>query len=407
MSEMAVSAVNNQTNSLDTSIEVFTKVEGRSIIVAFVLGMAIIAASVFLGRTYAFYIPFIIFSFFISMLWRKSFRHWIFWVSVLAATPIPILRQQFACNLICALWFTVFNMRYLSRLPKWLYLLTGLATLGFIASSTYWMGDNAIAGVMRQGAYAYNFLLAPFVLLPLIYFRMGESRDYTVNMRGLLFCLIVPSTLLLSAAKWFGTVVNAWQASLHVTAGAEGYLQYRLGKVIFSFQRTEVGFILAALICVATAIALSQVKTKYRLVAFACSAMNIYLLLVTASFGSSLACICGLAAIFYAQLRVISVGKWLMLIAACVCTLFLTYSFSPPSVKGYLERRVAFRSNQGEKQDRFMLWGRAIDYYLEHPGGVGFTLSVGDIVRSDIHNDYLAYTVSYSILGGLAYSSLV
>jgi ABC-type Na+ efflux pump permease subunit len=114
-----------------------------------------------------------------------------------------------------------------------------------------------------------------------------------------------------------------------------------------------------------------------------------------------------LGAIFYAQLRVINVGKWLTSIAACVCLLILTYSFSPPGVRGYLEKRVEFRVKQGEKQDRFALWGRAMDYFLEHPGGVGLTLTVGDRVKTVIHNDYLAYTVSYSIMGGLAYTSLV
>jgi O-antigen ligase len=385
----------------------FQEVRGKTTVIAFVLGMAIITAAIFFGRSYAFYIPFLVFSIFITFIWRKAPRPWIFLVSIVAATPVPLLRQQFAGNLICALWFIIFNMRYLSRLPKWIYLLTGLAFVGFVASSIGWMGDNVIASVMRQGAFAYNFLLAPFVLVPMIFCRLGGSRDTVANLWGLLFCLIVPSTLLLIAAKLFGTLANSYESSLHVAAGAEGYVQYQLGRVTVNFLRTEVGFILAALICAATAIVVSQVKTNYRLVAGACAAINIYLLLVTGSFGSALACLCGLAAIFYAQLRVISVGKWLMLVAACVGMLILTYTFSPQSVKGYLEKRVEFRANQGEKQDRFELWGRAFDYYLEHPTGVGLTLTVGDRVKTVIHNDYLAYTVSYSVMGGLAYTALV
>jgi hypothetical protein len=385
----------------------FQEVRGSSIVVAILLGMTIIAACIFLGRSYTFYIPFMLFSFVITFLWRKTPIPWIFLVSIVAATPIPLLRQQFACNLICALWFAVINMRYLFRIPRWMYLLAGLAMFGFITSAMHWMGANVIASTMKQGAFAYNFLLAPFLLLPLIYCRMEESRDSAINLKGLLFCLVVPSTLILIAAKLFGIVTNSWEASLHVTAGGEGYLQYQLGRVTVNFLRTEVGFILAALICAATAIMVSPVKAGYRILAGTCSAINIYLLLVTASFGSALACLCGLLAIFYAQLRVISVGKWMMMVGASVCLLIVTYSFSPPSVKEYLERRVEFRTKQGDNQDRFMLWGLAIDYYLQHPGGVGLTLTVGDKEKTVIHNDYLAYMVSYSVLGGLAYTALV
>jgi hypothetical protein len=51
------------------------------------------------------------------------------------------------------------------------------------------------------------------------------------------------------------------------------------------------------------------------------------------------------------------------------------------------------------------MWGRGLDYYLENPLGIGFTLSLPD--GTVVHNDYLAYTVSYSFMGGLAYIALV
>ena len=64
--------------------------------------------------------------------------------------------------------------------------------------------------------------------------------------------------------------------------------QYQLGKVIVNFMRTEVGFILAALICASAAVTASPVKILYRVVAAACLASNAFLLLFTASFGSIL-----------------------------------------------------------------------------------------------------------------------
>ena len=110
-----------------------------------------------------------------------------------------------------------------------------------------------------------------------------------------------------------------------------------------NFLRTEVGFILAALICASTAVTVSQVKGLYRLLAGACLASNVFLLLATGSFGSIFACLCGLAAIFYTQFRNVSITKVLVSVAVVCCMLFLTYSLSPPSVKEYLGKRYEHR----------------------------------------------------------------
>ena len=369
------------------------------------MGIAMVAAAIIIGKSFVYFGLFLAFSIIMTLVWKKIPRPWISLVSVSAATPIAIAKQQFSCNLIFALWFTIFNMKYLSKLPRWIYVLTSMALCGIAISSVSWMGTDIVKGIMRQGAYALNFVLGPFIFLPIIYCRMEKSKDVTANLWGLLYCLIVPTTLILLAAKLFGSVSNSYEASLHFGSQSEGYLQYKLVKVLVSFQRTEIGFVLAALICAAFAITVSKVRTKYRLLAGACLVANIYFLLVTVSFGSIVACICGLSAILFAQLRIVNVGKLFMSIAAGVCLLILTYSFSPQSVKGYMEKRIEFRAKQGERQDRFIMWGRGVDYILEHPEGIGFTLSLPD--GSVVHNDYLAYTVSYSFMGGLAYISLV
>jgi len=292
------------------------------------------------------------------------------------------------------------------KLPKWIYLPTALALLGMFISSINWMSGDAIRSLMRQITFAYNFFLAPFLLLPLVYLRMRESRDHNANLQGLLFCLIVPSTLIMISAKLFGTVANAWEASLHVEMLSEGFLTYQLGKVFVIFLRTEVGFILAALICASTAVTVSQVKGVYRLIAGACLASNVFLLLSTGSFGSSFACLCGLAAIFYKQFRNVKVTKVLVSVSVIFCMLLLSYGLSPPSVKEYLGKRFEHRVTNADT-DRLTLWSRAVDHLSEHPEGVGLTLSVGDQVKSYTHNDYLTYAVSYGLIGGLGYASLV
>jgi len=382
------------------------EVRGNTSVIAFFLGLAIIAAAILLGRSYAFFVSFLVFSLFMTFLWRKKPLPLILLVSISAATPLALSKQQVTCNLIFAFWFAVFNTRYLFKLPKWIYIPAALAAIGIATSAINWVSGDVLRSFMRQGALTFNFFLAPFLLLPVLYLRMGESRNHGENLKGLLFCLIIPSTLILLSAKLFGTVANAWEASQHVESLSAGFLQYKLGKVLVNFLRTEVGFILAALICASAAIAISQVKGLYRLIAGVCLASNAFLLLATGSFGSAFACLCGLAAILYTQLRSVSITKVLAAVAAMCCILLLIYGLSPPSTKQYLGKRYEHRVVEADT-DRFALWARAVDQILQHPEGVGFTLSVGEKKKTYMHNDYLVYTASYGFIGGLGYVILI
>lgn len=391
-------------NTLTSSLR---KVRRRTSVIALFLGMAIILATIFLGRSYVLYISILVLSFFITILWRKTPQPWIYLASVAASTPIALFKQQYTCNLIFAVWFTLFNMHYLSKLPKWLYILLGLGVIGFVTSSLNWIsGGSIVQNIIRQGAFAFNFLLGPIILLPMVYVRMSESRDHLTNLKGLLFCLIIPTTLILMLAKLFGTVANEWEVSLHVEGLSEGYLEYQLGKVIIDFRRTSVGFILAALICASAALVVAPVTTKYKVLASACLSLNIFLLLASGSFGSIFSCLCGVAAIFYGQFRTVSIKKVLVSVSLICCMMLLIYGLSPSSTKNYLGKRYEHRVVNADT-DRLTLWARGIESLLEHPEGVGLTFRVGEIVKSNPHNDYIAYLVSYGAIGGLAYSFLV
>ncbi|OGU10956.1 MAG: hypothetical protein A2075_04015 [Geobacteraceae bacterium GWC2_58_44] len=365
-----------------------------------------VALTIVVGRAHALYLLFIVSSFAITYFWRSAPRPWICLVSIVAATPIPLFRQQVACNLLFAFALAVFNANFLFKLPKWTYVPAAMALMGVLTSSFNWLSESVIGSILRQGAFVYNFLVSLFIFLPLIYFRMRESRDHEANLRGLLFCLILPSTAILLTTKLVGIETNVYENSLHVGSLAEGYLDYLLGRVVVNFHRTEVGFILAALICASTAIAVSRVRLQYRLVAAACSVSNIILLLSTGSFGSGSACLVGLAAIFYAQFRVLNPARCLASMAVLGCSILLIYSLFPSSGKKYLEKRYQVRVTNRD-QDRVVLWTRAMGYILENPEGVGLTFTVGDKVKTNPHNDYLLYTVSYGFLGGLAYLYLV
>ena len=60
-----------------------------------------------------------------------------------------------------------------------------------------------------------------------------------------------------------------------------------------------------------------------------------------------------------------------------------------------------------DNTDRLPLWERGFNEFLQHPEGIGWTLDVGDVNKTFMHNDYLVYFVSYSLTGGLAYLFLV
>lgn len=51
-----------------------------------------------------------------------------------------------------------------------------------------------------------------------------------------------------------------------------------------------------------------------------------------------------------------------------------------------------------------MLWQRGLEAFLEHPEGVGLTLSAGNTY---VHNDYITYALSYGLFGGVGYVLLV
>lgn len=381
----------------------FSEGGGRTRVAAFLLGIAIISAPISLGKSYAFFIPFIVFSMFMTLLWRKAARPWMNIFSVSAATPIPLTRYGFAGNTLFALWFIAFNTRYLFKTPRWIYVSSALVVLGIFTSAVNWMPGDVIQNTMRQATFGFNMYLAPFLLLPAAYLRMRESCDHDANLRGLLFCLIVPSTVLLASAKVLGRVGNAWEASQHAAMLSDGFLVYQLGKLYVIFLRTEVGFILAALICASGAILFSKVRPRYRLIAGACFVSNLFLLLATGSFGSGSGCLCGLVAIFFIQARKISVIKVLASVFILCSMLVLSYGLAPPSTKRYLEKRFEHRVTKGDT-DRLALWANAADHLVMHPEGVGFTMRAGN---SYIHNDYLAYAVSYGLIGGLGYVYLV
>src|SRR3990170_8306997 len=160
------------------------------------LGMAIISASFSIGDSRIFSALVLFILFFVTALGGNYQISWIFLASILAANPVGRV-DIFAYNLSFAIFLMIFNMRYVLDLPKWVYLPTLFAILAFIFSSINWISVDIAKSILIQTRYMLYYLMGPLFLLPIIYFRMGKSRDNVVNLKGLLFCLIIPSTLML------------------------------------------------------------------------------------------------------------------------------------------------------------------------------------------------------------------
>ena len=378
---------------------------GRTLVfLAFFIGAVILGAGIVFGRSriYLLFVPVLAFT--ITLLWRKLDRPWISLASMAAATPVAIARYKLNGNLIFAVFYTALNPRRILTLPRWIYIPSILLVIGMMTSSPNWISEGFSDGLMRQTMFAFNLFLGPFLLLPVIYLRMSSSQNHEANLQTLILFLILPSTILLLSAKLFGDVANWWEAAKHAQMLPSGFFIYRLGNAYINFLRTEIGFILAALICASVAIVSCSIKTGMKTVTSGCLLVNIFLLLSTASFGSIAACFMGLAAIFLVQIQKINIGKVIISIFVLCFTLILSYALAPDSTKDYLEKRFEHRV-VNKDTDRLTLWGWGVDAIIEHPEGVGLTFKGS--TGAFIHNDYIVYMVSYGVIGGLCYFVLV
>lgn len=371
-----------------------------------ILGILIICSSIFVANFYVVSSVLFVIAFFLSV-FGKSLRFTrINLSSMMSANPVNIT-SAIPCNIVFAPWIMLFDIGSLFLIPRWIFVVTLLALLSFTCSSINWLTGSGSSSIISQIGYMTSYLLGPLILMPIIYSRLSECKDSNLKLKGLLFYLIIPSTALLLLAHFFGQPI---QNSYQDTNFAMNTRMYKFGNMLFNFTRTHVGFILASLICASTAVAASKVKKLYRLLATACLAGNILLLLITGSVGSAIACILGLCAILLIILNRANILRALTSIFVIATVLGTIWFLAPQSVKKYTEDRYQERFEKKGRlnvEDRFMLWGRATKYLIENPEGVGWSILVGDKVKSNPHNDYLLYAISYGLIAGIIYAYTV
>jgi len=377
-----------------------TRSEGRWIALAFVIGMATDVVSIAIGNPYIVSGLVLVTCVLATALRGEHPRPWIFLATILAANPVN-LNAPVACNLIFAICLLIIGMKHLRGLPKWVYLVNCLAVVAITLSSLNWLfSDGPIPFKTQIGAYI-NYLLGPFLLLPVIYSGLGREKNSRANFTGFLYFIVVPSTFLFFLAYAFGTPVAGQGGLVQTTTNLT---VFKLGNTFFYLIRTQSGFVIASLICGAVAALVSPVGLRNKVLAACCLAFNAYLLLVSGSVSSALAAMCGVAAIFLASMFRVHVAKYLLVIMVACGLLFAVWNFTDTGIKKYVTKRYEERfTKKGiNATDRLLIWKLALGYMESHPEGVGWSLFI-DEIRTYPHNDYFTYAIAYSLLGGVLY----
>jgi hypothetical protein len=369
----------------------------RKIYTAFGVGMAINLASIYIGNPYLISLLMVPIASVATVKWFNQPLPWIVLVSVVAANPVN-LSAPISLNLICAIILLLFAFKKLNKLPSWLFPTWILASISIVGSIMNW---GTTGEITTQVAAVSNYVLGPFLLLPLIYSRLDRNFDSKVLLRVFVLSEILPSVIFLSIARLFGSPFIASDSSAAFEAIVNVSI-YRLGNLDFQLTRTQVGIPLAALICASFAIVVSANGKFVRLTCLICLMATLFLLLVTGSVGSSLGAICGIALLLTVATRYMSVKKFFF-VPIVLGLAFVGWSQIPSGIRDYANSRYVEKVSSGiDTSDRSDRWQASVDYLLANPLGRGWDLYVAPI-RTYPHNDYLSYGIAFGFVCSLLY----
>ena len=373
---------------------------GKQIYTAFGIGMAIDLASIYIGNPYIISLIMLPIAVLATFKWLNHPLPWIVLVSVIAANPINI-NASIALNLIFALSLLMLNIRYLSKLPSWLYLTLLLFLISILGSVVNWGTTDEY---LTQFAAIGNYVVGPFFLIPLIYFRLQGERDADLLLKGFVFSFIVPSVTFMFLARLFGSPVIDETTIVFDFENLFNVSVYHLGNVDFQLTRTQAGIPLAALICASIAVIVSAVSKGIRLIAFVFQIIIIFLLLVTGSVGSSLAALCGISAMLIVGHRYISIKRYIIVVTLILGFALAGWNLVPQGIKQYAESRFEerFSGRSVDVSDRGEIWPLSLQYLLNNPEGRGWDLFV-EPIDTHPHNDYLSYGIAFGFVCGLLY----
>lgn len=361
-----------------------------------------------------------------TIAWAERPLSWVLFVGVLAANP-GNTTTPIALNLFCG-GFSLLLLRSggWKSLPKPVQFIFCFAILSMAVSiitslfgefrvpsietkditrarpyMSTWSNGASLEMVVTQSKEFANYLLGPFLLIPVIFSRIRRDHDPMLLVRGLLFGLIAPTLLMFLLARTFG------KAHIDITAMKENMLNvssFLLWNTDIMTIRTQVGIILASFICASFAIALSPGQRWTRIVATGCLVVAGYLLLVSGSVGSTLASGVGILLVLALGMPRFSLKRYLIVMFIGAGIALTAWTVMPDGVKKYTLSRYEERagiqgSPVGDRADR---WTKSFDYLMENPSGVGWSLYIEPLGIYP-HNDFLTYSIAYGLLCGVLY----
>lgn len=191
-------------------------------------------------------------------------------------------------------------------------------------------------------------------------------------------------------------------------------IYYTLGKATVIFTRTQISIPMAATAAACLAIALSGACLLLA-VPFFCLIVLIMLrlgsvgsLAALAAGGALMICLWLLSAVkrkFGNRKRIL-----VFFIVAAVAAIVVQVKFKAEAA--YFAARLEVKYNDFREHglagiDRYPYWATAVRQIRENPLGEGWSTATRDKNWTYPHNDYLVFALSYGILGGAAYLTLV
>ncbi|WP_306589628.1 O-antigen ligase [Geothrix sp. 21YS21S-4] len=415
-------------NSLNAALESPATLEASapSLWLPFLLGMGVNAVALAVGDPYRMAALGLAVGLAGTFLWLNKPFSWVVFVAILAANPANTT-TSIALNLYAAGVFGLLARseawRGLPRLAQMAFFIVMLSMVVSVVASLWadlsipsihttdvsrprpylitWSGGASMEIMSSQFVSITNYLLGPFLLIPLIFSRLRRSQDPDLLLKGLIYGLILPTLLMFLAARFLGRPIfdaNALRENLVNVS------TFRLGKIDIQMIRTQSGIILAALICASFAVAISPVQRMTRLMATACLLVAAYFLLVTGSVGSTLAGLAGLGLILFLGKRHFSIKRYLLLLFIGAGLALATWTILPEGVQRYAVNRYELRVGHSGSStgDRAWRWKKSFNYLMENPSGVGWALYVEPLGIYP-HNDYLTYAIAFGVVCGLVY----
>jgi len=397
-----------------------------SVLLPIALGMAVNLLSLAIGDPYRMAALGLVAAVVSTLAWSDRPIAWALFVAVLAANPANPT-TPIALNLYCAaVFFVLMRSAGLKALPKLVQFALGFAVLSMIISIltshashravpsiystdvtlprpylTTWAGGASMDIVLTQFLAIINFLLGPFLFIPLVFSRIQRDHDPEPLLKGLVFGLIMPTLLLFLLARAFG------RPTMDPNVLGDDLLNvstFRLGKIDIQMIRTQSGIILAALICAAFAVAISPIRRGTRIAATGCLIAATYLMLITGSVGSSLAAMAGMGLILVLGKRHFSIRRYFVLLVVGAGLALTTWTMLPQGIQQYAVSRYEVRigGTGSPVADRAWRWKKSLEYLRENPSGVGWSLYIEPLGIYP-HNDYLTYAIAYGVVCGLVY----